>query len=150
MTAQELLQRYAAGEPLFKNADLRGVDLSSTDLRRICLYWGRFDGCSAGEHQPGRCRLTLCALRWRRLPLRQPDRQQSARVEDEGGEPLEQLSLIAPRRSLALCSNPCPLGVEERSSPSSPSTIPQQMQQRYPLKLSSQILIILLSLSRMQ
>ena len=38
MTAQELLQRYAAGEPLFKNADLRGVDVSYTDLRRICLY----------------------------------------------------------------------------------------------------------------
>lgn len=38
MTAQELLKRYKAGELLFKNADLRGVDLSYQDLRRICLY----------------------------------------------------------------------------------------------------------------
>lgn len=44
MTAQELLKRYQGGELLFKNADLRGVDLSYQDLRRICLYGADLTG----------------------------------------------------------------------------------------------------------
>src|SRR5579871_5485872 len=44
MTAQELLKRYKAGELVFKNADLRGVDLSYQDLRRICLYGADLTG----------------------------------------------------------------------------------------------------------
>ena len=44
MTAQELLKQYKAGERVFKNADLRGVDLSYQDLRRICLYGADLTG----------------------------------------------------------------------------------------------------------
>lgn len=46
MTAQELLKRYKAGELLFKNADLRGVDLSYAELRRICLYGADLTGAT--------------------------------------------------------------------------------------------------------
>ncbi len=37
MTAQEHLKCYEAGELLFKNAELQGVNLSYADLRRILL-----------------------------------------------------------------------------------------------------------------
>lgn len=37
MTAEELIERYAAGERDFSGSDLRGVDLSEAELRGIDL-----------------------------------------------------------------------------------------------------------------
>jgi uncharacterized protein YjbI with pentapeptide repeats len=37
MTAEELLERYAAGERDFSGVDLSGVDLSGVDLNQIIL-----------------------------------------------------------------------------------------------------------------
>jgi hypothetical protein len=46
MTVEELLERYAAGERNFSDADLRGLDLSGANLSRINLTCANLEGCS--------------------------------------------------------------------------------------------------------
>ncbi|MBW4553946.1 MAG: pentapeptide repeat-containing protein [Aphanocapsa sp. GSE-SYN-MK-11-07L] len=46
MTAEELLERYAAGERDFSGVDLNGLDLSGTELRCIILRGADLRGAS--------------------------------------------------------------------------------------------------------
>ena len=63
MTAEELLERYAAGERDFSGVDLRGVNLSGANLYGVMLYDADLRGANLGGANLNGTKLSSADLR---------------------------------------------------------------------------------------